>query len=308
MQFALLAKRADQCFYILASEGCAEAARAQGDTCLLLGPSSGPTHFRQQNQALEQALDTDLDGIALAVTRSKWLAEHALKRAGRIPLITINSDLEPAERHLRRGHVGLDNLVFGQRLGMLAQRFRPQGGKLCVLSLQDTYHKERLQGIRRQLGGIPDQAGTDRLKGENGWSEPNRCPLERAETPERALLQLTTLLNTRQFDVIISIGSWPIYRADMYRRQLGPLLAELDKQGSRPAIIITTPEEPNAAQRALLDDGLVQAYLSMEGREIGRQSYWMLKRLVQGKPVPEKVLVDSRIYLPQSPAHIPAER
>ncbi|NHN77676.1 substrate-binding domain-containing protein [Azotobacter chroococcum] len=307
LQFALVAKRVDQRFFILAGEGCAEAAQAQGDTCLLLG-ASGPAHFRQQNKALEQALERDLDGIALAVTHSKWLAEHALQRTDKTPLITFDADLAPAEQHLRRGYVGIDNLAFGRQLGMLAQRLRPQGGKLCVLTgdLQDSYQQERLQGIRQQLGGIPSHRGADRLSGEKGWSEPHRCPLERAETPESALLQLATLLNTRHFDAIISLGSWPVHHADSYRRQIGPLLAELDAKRSHPAIIIAS-SEPDAAQRALLNDGLVQAYLDMNSREIGRQSYWMLKRLARGEPTAETFLVDSYIvYLPTSPPDMTA--
>ncbi|SFB27478.1 hypothetical protein [Azotobacter beijerinckii] len=55
LQFALIAKRVDHPFFIQAGEGCAEAAQAQSDTCLLLG-AAGLEHFRLQNQALEQAL------------------------------------------------------------------------------------------------------------------------------------------------------------------------------------------------------------------------------------------------------------
>lgn len=308
LQFAMVPKRVDQRFFILAGEGCAEAAQTQGDTCLLLG-ASGPAHFRLQNKALEQALEKDLDGIALAVTHSKWLAEHALQRVSKIPLITFDADLNPAEQHLRRGYVGIDNLAFGRHLGRLAQHFRPQGGKLCVLTgeLQDIYQQERLQGIRQQLSGIPNHQGVDRLHGEHGWSEPHRCPLERAETPEGALLQLSTLLNTRHFDVIISLGSWPVHHADNYRQQIGPLLAGLDAKHSHPAIIIAS-SEPDAGQRALLDEGLVQAYLDMNSREIGRQSYWMLKRLASGEPIAEKHLIDNYIvYLPKAPPTMTAK-
>ncbi|MFB8830049.1 hypothetical protein ACE0DR_13715 [Azotobacter sp. CWF10] len=39
MQFALVAKRIDHDFFISVAKGCAEAAQAQGDTCLLLGAS-----------------------------------------------------------------------------------------------------------------------------------------------------------------------------------------------------------------------------------------------------------------------------
>ncbi|MFB8830243.1 substrate-binding domain-containing protein [Azotobacter sp. CWF10] len=206
---------------MLVGEGCAEAAQAEGDTCLLLGPW-GTEHFRRQGEVLRQALTRDdLHGIGLAVTHSGWLAEHALKGAGRIPLIAFNSDLAPAEQHLRRSYVGLDNPRFGRQLAMLAQRFRPQGGKLCILSggAQNTNHQERIQGIRQQLRGNPAEDGaTDRLQGENGWSEANRCPLYDNSEPASARLRLTTLLAPgSQVDVIIVLGNWPLYEADEYR-------------------------------------------------------------------------------------------
>ncbi|ASL25960.1 substrate-binding domain-containing protein [Azotobacter chroococcum] len=304
-QFAMVAKRVDHRFFILAGEGCAEAARAEGDTCLLLG-SSGPAHFRLQNRELEQALERNLDGIALSVIHSQWLAEHALQRLGKTPLITFDSDLGPGDRHLRQGYVGLDNLAFGRQLGQLAQHFRPHGGRLCVLSATslDTNLQERLRGLRQQLrgseGGDAEDAG--HLEGENGWQELKRCPLYNADNQQSVLLQLTSLLNTSPVDIIVSLGSWPIHQPDEFRRQLAPLLAGLDARGARPSIVIATPE-PDAAQLALLEDGLVQAYLSMESRDIGRQSYWMMKRLAQGIAVPEKVLVDSHVYLPQALPH-----
>ncbi|GAB3394930.1 substrate-binding domain-containing protein [Azotobacter armeniacus] len=299
-QFALLAKRTDQHFFIQAGEGCAEAAEAEGDTCLLLG-ASGPAHFRRQNAALAQALDRGLDGIALSVTHSQWLARHALQRLGETPLITFDSDLAPAERHLRRGYVGIDNLAFGRRLGLLAQRFRPAGGKLCILgsSPQDTNLRERLQGIRLQLRGAQGGGGAERLAGENGWREVERCPLYTADNQENALLQLATLLKATEFDAIVSVGSWPIYEADAFRQQLGPLLAELGKKGRRPVIVMTA-DEPDEKQLALLEDGLIQAYLGAKSTEIGRQSYYMLKRAAQGEPVAGQVLVGSQLYLPGS--------
>ncbi|WP_349618524.1 substrate-binding domain-containing protein [Azotobacter salinestris] len=301
LQFALVAKQVDHPFFIHVGEGCTEVAKTQGDTCLLLG-ASGPAHFRRQNKVLEEAINRgDLHGIALSVTHSQWLANHALKRVGQIPLITFDSDLEPAQQHLRHGYVGLDNVAFGRQLGLLAQRFRPQGGMLCILSgsPQDTNLQERLQGIRQQLSGIQDKnMAAHRLQGEKGWNEPNRCPLYAAGSQETALAQLATLLHSIQVDVVIG-NSWTIYQADFFRRKISPLLAKNERRGTRPVLILTA-DEPDEAQLALLEDGQVQAYLGAEGREIGRQSYWMLKRLVQGNPIPERTLVRPRIYLPKA--------
>jgi len=190
LRFALLAKRVDNPFFRLVGAGCAEAAEARGDTCLLLGPS-GPAHFRRQSEALEQALDRNLNGIGLAVIHSKWLAEHALKRLGQTPLITFDSDLEPAERHLRRGYVGIDDLAFGRQPGLLAQRFRPQGGTLCILnsSAQESNLRERLQGLRQQLRGVgAPKEQAERLNGENGWQMMKRLA-QGLDVPERVLVK-----------------------------------------------------------------------------------------------------------------------
>ncbi len=298
LQFALLAKRTDQSFFLEVAQGCAEAAAAEGDTCLLLG-ATGPAHFRRQNEALEQALAQGLDGIALSVTGSRWLAEHALRHLRQTPLITFDSDLAPSERYLRRGYVGIDNLAFGRQLGQLLQRFRPQGGRLCILSggQLDPNLRERLSGVRQQLRGSRDADGAEPLAGEHGWYETERCPLYSADNPENALLQLTTLLESTELDAIVAVGIWPIYDADAFRQQLGPLLEELGRQGRRPTIVMTA-SEPDERQLALLNDGLVQAYAGVNSHEIGRQSYRMLKRLALGQAVAGEIIVDSRVYLP----------
>ncbi|MFB8828884.1 hypothetical protein ACE0DR_04920 [Azotobacter sp. CWF10] len=92
----------------------------------------------------------------------------------------------------------------------------------------------------------------------------NRCPLYQANDPPTALLKLAILLNSgSQVDAIITPGSWLVYEAEEFRRQIAPILAELDQKGTRPVIIMTI-NEPDAAQLALLDDGLVQAYLAIK--------------------------------------------
>ena len=297
LHFALVAKTVDEEPFIYAARGCAEAAQAEGDTCILLGPS-GPTHFRKQDPVLSEALALGLDGIALSVTNSRWLALHSLQRLGLTPLITFDSDLEPEEQYLRRAYVGQNNLEVGRRLGLLAQRLRPGGGRVYLLSggHSDPNLNARLQGVRQQLSGRPGIA--ERLSGENGWISHERCPLYGADDQELVLKQLTTILQSGQIDIIISLGSWPIFDVGKFRQRLGPLLAELEAKGRRPDLIIGIGE-PSEAELALLDDGLVQGYLSMNFTEIGRESYRVLKRLAQGESVPMNTFIDSRIYLPK---------
>lgn len=296
LRFALVAKTVDPIPFVQAGLGCAEAARAEGDSCILLGPT-GPPNFRQQDHILGEALEMGLDGIAVSVSNSRWLAEHSLQRVGRTPLITFDADLEPADRHLRRAYVGFDDRKFGRVLGQLAQRLRPQGGLLCLLAgnLHDPNVDIRLRGLREYLSG---GRGSERLSGEVGWREHERCPLYTAGDQSVALRQMATMLNSPGVDLIVSLGSWPIQDPERFRRSIGPLLAELQARGTRPPIVIGVGE-PSAQQLALLDDGLVQAYLAVGFRELGRLSYRVLKRLARGEPVPESTLIESRIYLPK---------
>lgn len=305
LRFALVAKTLDNPLFVQASEGCATAARAEGDTCMPLG-SRGPLHFRRQNEVLEQALDSGLDGLAVSVSNSQWLSDHALQHLGSTPLITFDSDLAPMHRHLSRAYIGVDNLALGRDLGSLAQRLRPQGGTLCILSgwPEEANLDERIAGIRQQLAGV--RAPIDRLHGKNGWSEPERCPLYNADTFQTALTQLDTLLETGQIDVIISVGSWLVRQPEEFRQQLAPRLAKLKRMGRRPDLIIVTVGDPSADLQAMLEEGLVQAYVSTPTFELGRQSYRLMKRLAEGKPVPEKTYIDYRIHPPGPDRAAPA--
>lgn len=297
LQFVVVGKTTDRIYFPLVGKGCAEAAAADGNSCVLLAPA-GPSHFRRQDEVMSQAIDRNPDAIAVSVVHSRWLARHSLQRLGDIPLITFDSDLEPSERHLRRGYVGDDNLAFGRQLGRLAERFQAGGGRLCILSGNplEPNLEERIRGIRQQLGG---GNGELRLNGENGWHEAERCPLYSADYLSMSLTQIGTILRTDQVDVILSIGSWPVHDAHAYRRQIGPLLVEYDRKGSRPVIITSVVGKPDAAQRTLLADGLVQAYLGVDPYETGRQSYRLMKRVAQGKSIPEMTLIDSHLYLPE---------
>lgn len=299
LRFALIAKTVDSIPFIQAGQGCAEAARAEGDSCILLGPS-GSAHFRQQDRILSEALEMGLDGIGVSVTNSRWLADHSLQRLGRTPLITFDTDLAPPDRYLRRAYVGFDDLKFGQQLGYLIQRLRPQGGQICLLAgnLYDPNVDVRIQGLREYLSGGQDIGADGRLSGEGGWREHERCPLYSSGYQKVALRQLSTMLNSARIDAIVSLGSWLVQDPELFREEAGPLLTEHQAQGTLPAIVIGIGE-PSAEQLALLDEGLVQAYLALGFRELGHESYRVLKRLARGEPVPESTLLGSRTYLPK---------
>lgn len=295
LEFALVGKSVDDFNFIRAGEGCAQEAKAHGDTCRLLG-GKGSEHFRRQDQAVAQALTMNLDGLAISVTNSRWLAENSLKglKDKGIPLLTFDSDLAQEHRHLRRAYVGVDNLAFGRQLGRLAQRFLPQGGHLCLMSggRLNPNLNERIRGIRQQLSGAQAFPPEAKLAGENGWREAPRCPLYNFDDPQTPLDQMSVALAAMEIDVLVSVGAWPVISPDNYRQNV----RHLQQRGADPTIIIGIGE-PLAAQLDLLEDQSVDAYLSINFSEMGRMSYRRMKQLASGQAPPKETFIDSAVYL-----------
>ena len=95
-------------------------------------------------------------------------------------MITWDSDLLAKDKELRTAYVGTNNYDIGVNLARLTRNLKPQGGTICIQSggASAANHNERMQGIRDTLAGT---SGTtppgNRLTGQNGWTEPDGCPL-----------------------------------------------------------------------------------------------------------------------------------
>lgn len=279
--FALVGKSTGDPNFIRAWQGCAEEAQLQGDRCLHLG-SPGAAQARQQDAAILAALNQPLAGLAVSVSHSAFLAEGSLKWAAaqRVPVITFDSDLEPAHRALRRGYVGPDNLAFGRQLGAAVRLARPQGGLVCLLTDgKDPNLQQRLWGVRQALSQQPGLPSTERLQGQGGWKEPARCPWQSGDNTARAVKQVRLSLQEMKADVVISVGHWPVMDVPLFRAAIEPLKAGMTERGQA---IFVAMGQPDDAQLTLLRDGLVQAFASIDFMTMGREAYRQMKRLAQG--------------------------
>lgn len=282
--FALAGKSTGDPNFIRAWQGCAEEAQLQGDRCLHLG-APGAAQARQQDAAILVALKKPLAGLAVSVTHSALLAEGALKQAAaqRVPVITFDSDLEPAHRALRLGYVGPDNLAFGRQLGLAARASHPRGGLVCILTdAKDPNLQQRLWGVRQALSQQADVPAGERLQGQGGWTEPARCPWQSGDNTPRAVKQVSLSLQDMQADVVISVGHWPVMDVPLFRAAIEPLKAGMAERGQAILVAVGQPDE---AQLNLLRDGLVQAYASIDFMTMGREAYRQMKRLAQGSAI-----------------------
>ncbi|NJO36789.1 MAG: substrate-binding domain-containing protein [Rhizobiales bacterium] len=99
--FALVPKVVNNAFFTEGYNGCKQAESELNDVqCLYIGPGE---HLEQeQAQILQELVDSDIDGIAVAPTSSPLIA-GVLRRAREagIPVITWDSDLEDKDKDLR---------------------------------------------------------------------------------------------------------------------------------------------------------------------------------------------------------------
>lgn len=273
--------------FVAAWQGCADEAQKSGDTCLNLSPAGNSAQARQQDAALHAALARPLAGLAVSVTHARLLAGSSLAAAAqkKLPVVTFDSDLDENNRALRRAYIGPDNIEFGARMASFVMGTHPRGGTACLLSgdANDSNLNQRLLGVRRQLSGNPNLAAGSRLRGERGWIEPDRCPFHSGDNRQRAVKQLVLALDDQRVDVVISMGQFPVLDPALFRSAVEPLRERL--QHNTQDIVVATGEL-TPEQRALLRDGLVRAYASIDFTEMGRATYRSMKQLAEGQDVP----------------------
>lgn len=298
LRFGIAGKSADDANFLAVWEGCAKAAKQAGDECVNIG-LPGPANVHKQDGAIADAVDKGIDGLAVSVTNSEWLARSSLGKAfvKKIPVITFDSDLDQSHAYLRRGYIGPDNLKVGSDLAQLALRFRPVGGTLCLMS-GDPYNinlNERIAGVRRMLSGQGTYPANRKLQGEGGWREVSRCPFFNFDQPAMAIEQMKAALVGEKADVFVSVGHWPVLEPDRYRQGLAEL-KRADRDFDKRAIIIGIGKLM-PAQQQLLQERLVYGYVSIEFEEMGRIAYFYLKRLVKGKGIPRLTYTKHSIYV-----------
>ena len=283
--FALAGKSPSDVNFVAAWQGCADEAKRQGDTCLPLGVG-GPAQARVQDAAITVALAQPLAGLAVSVSHSALLAQSALALAAQrqVPVITFDSDLEPAHQALRRAYVGPDNVALGHALGLAARAAHPRGGRLCLLSgdAKDPNLNQRVWGVRQALSQQATWPAGRRLRGEGGWREVDRCPWYSGDSAERALKQMSIALGEMKVDAFIAVGHWPTLQPALFRATVRPLQARL--QGRQQDIFVSIGE-PSEGQRQLMRDGLVRAYVAIDFQAMGRAAYLSMKRLALGLAV-----------------------
>lgn len=296
LRFGLVAKSTSDLNFVAAAQGCQEAAAADGNHCDLLG-DEGTASPHVQRFAIEQAIASQrYQGLAISVTNSEFVAQGVAQ--SNIPILTFDSPFSKRHAHLSQGYVGTDNRMIGVDIGELALFMRPQGGTVCIMSVQhDPNLQQRVEALRQTLAADSPLMKGQRLNGENGWTELDRCPELSRGSNTNALAQIEGLMDNIKPDVILSVGHWPIEDPDAYSKVIRPYLDSL--QSKQPLVIVAVGGVSEGYQR-LLSERLIHGLVSINFEEIGKAAYQRMKEAASGRPIPETTFTPNRRIPPGS--------
>ena len=275
--FAIVAKSVDDGNFIAVWRGCQQAALLQGDDCVLLG-GQGPAQLRAQEKAIRDAIRSDrFQGIAISVINSSRVA-LALKGVD-MPVVTFDSPLDKKRAHLSQAYIGINNAEVGKNLAWVAERLGTNQKQICLMTdMHDENLSLRMRGVREQLGIVGGKNNELSL-----WREWHRCPWNTSDNVNRSLVQLKGTLSSMRSGVFISLGHWLLLDGPSYRAVVAPFVDQFASKELSVVIAIGAETEPLAD--ALMHEGLLHGYVSIDFELMGRKTYQVLRTLSEGGSV-----------------------
>lgn len=282
--FAVVPKKASSPFYKEAGRGCQDAAKELKTVKCVFRGAVKTNDARRQDMIIMQLIAEGVDGIAVAVTQSKFLASRSIDLAVSkgIPVVAFDADFATEHKYLRKAYIGTDNVELGRALGEAVKVLRPMGGSICIYTgrLDSPNLNLRIMGIRSALSGLdyPNSPGV-RLTGENGWKEWSRCPLPHRGDFDRAISQMQLAFEKpEQVNTLIGVGGGPQNAFKKYQNLMIRHKKDLD---SRKFLVVFA--DTNINQLKHLEAGLSHYNVGQNPYEMGKQAIRTLHKIVTGK-------------------------
>ena len=242
----------------------------------------------QEVQMLQDMIQRGVDGLAVSAANPKAMAK-ALKQAEEkhIPVVMFDSDVLPEDKDVRLAFIGTDNYSCGAELAKAVLKTK-KGGTVCIqsgapasLNLND-----RVQGIRDTLAGADRAHSVKRLSGQNGWTEPDGCPVYNNDDIKLAAQQVNDVFTAQpKLDAFIAVGGWAQYAPEAYKQAVA---LQKDRVASKDLVISFGDNFP--PQMPLLKAGLSQFNIGQRPYDM---AYTAVKSLVDvwgGKNPPPSIV------------------
>ncbi len=153
--FALVPKAMNNPFFDQARDGCMKAAKEIGGVqCLFIGPADATE--QEQVQVVQDLITKHVDGIGVSAANAPAIAKVlARAKEAKIPVVTWDSDLLPADKGLRAAYIGTVNEEVGKAVAKQAMALKPERRHL----LHPDRRTGRRQHERPHQGHDGDPAG-----------------------------------------------------------------------------------------------------------------------------------------------------
>jgi ribose transport system substrate-binding protein len=279
---AVVVKGLDNPFFTVLGNGCKKWNEENSDSeyeCLYTGPALSSDEAGEV-QLVQDLIARNVAGIAISPSNAPAMAAMLREQKPSMPIMTIDADLEEADRELRATYLGTENYQMGVKMAEHLKRLKSEGGTVCLQlgNVAANNINERAAGFRDTIAGAK---GTERLAGEGGWTEIEGCPLYTNDDIATANQQMAdTFAANPDLDAFILVGGWAQFGPEAYAANMSQVKGKLD---SKELIIIAGDTLP--PQMAALKAGHSHAQVGQRPFEMGHRAPDVLIQLIKGEQV-----------------------
>lgn len=283
---AVVVKGLDNPFFTVMGQGCADWNAANPDSeyeCLYTGPALSSDEAGEV-QIVQDLITRGVAGIAISPSNAPAMANMLKAAAPTMPIMTIDADLLPEDKALRKTYFGTNNYDMGVGMANELMKLKPEGGTVCLQlgNVAAANINERAAGFRDTIAGAK---GTERLDNSNGWTEIAGCPVFTNDDIPTANQQMAdTFTANPDLDAFILVGGWAQFGPAAYAQNTDQVKAKLD---AKELIIIAGDTLPPQIQA--FKEGRSHAQIGQRPYQMGNEAPDVLIKLINGEAVEDPI-------------------
>jgi len=279
---AVVVKGLDNPFFTVMGQGCADWNTAHADseyTCLYTGPALSSDEAGEV-QIVQDLISKGVAGIAISPSNAPAMANMLKAAAPTMPIMTIDADLLPADKALRKTYFGTNNYDMGVGMAKELLKLKPAGGTVCLQlgNVAAANINERAAGFRDTIAGAK---GTEKLNNSNGWTEADGCPTYTNDDIPTANQQMADVFTAQpNLTAFVLVGGWAQFGPQAYAQNTDQVM---DKLKSKDLIIIAGDTLPPQAQA--FREGRSHFQIGQRPYQMGNEAPDILISLIKGETV-----------------------